>query len=88
MKKEEREERKEKKNPRELCISLNRQIILTSSGKLHSRISHEVNLNSPTFQFKNHEFWAGKSAQPESDCSVPGASMKAKGETQLHTPVL
>lgn len=80
--------KREKKKPRELCISLNTQIILTSSGKLHSRISHEVNLNSPTFQFKNHEFWAGKSAQPESECSVHGASIKARGETQLHRLVL
>ena len=37
-----------KEKPRQLCISLNTQIILTSSGKLHSRISWVVSLNPPS----------------------------------------
>lgn len=71
-KEEERKERKEKKkNPRELCISLNTQIIFTSSGKMHNRVSREVSLNLPTFQFKNHEIWAGETAQPDNGGSTP-----------------
>ena len=63
--------KREKKNPRELCISLNTQIIFTSSGKMHNRVSREVSLNLPTFQFKNHEIWAGETAQPDNGGSTP-----------------
>lgn len=84
-KEEERKERKEEKNPRELCISLNMQIIFTSSGKLHSRISCEVSLNLHTFQFKSHEIWAGELAQTNNWHSVPEAYIKL---TCLHRLVL